>query len=366
VPGWLGFKRRPTKLLMLILQDLFDVGKLFCDVLKLGVDKLRVAVVGFGKMGILHAGILNVLPKVQLVAVCEKSGLIRRFMKNLFRDVSVVDDVGKLSDLGLDAVYVTTPISCHFAVVKSIYNLKVASSVFVEKPLASNYGEARELCDLALKFGDVNMVGYMRRFSVTFRKAKELLDQGVIGEPVSFSAYAYSSDFFGVDKNSKIGTPKVGVLRDLGCHAMDLALWFFGNSKVKKAKIDSLFGKGSEDSAFFEVETECGVRGKFDVSWCVDGYRVPEVGFTVDGSNGVMRVNDDVLELNLNGGEKFRWFRHDLGDGVGFWLGAPEYYREDECFVKSLIDGKNFEPDFFSSAKVDLVIDEIKAEAKNK
>jgi hypothetical protein len=79
-----------------------------------------------------------------------------------------------------------------------------------------------------------------------------------------------------------------------------------------------------------------------------------------------MRVNDDVLELNLNGGEKFRWFRHDLGDGVGFWLGAPEYYREDECFVKSLIDGKNFEPDFFSSAKVDLVIDEIKAKAKNK
>jgi len=56
-------------------------------VLKLGVDKLKVAVVGFGKMGILHAGILNALPKVQLVAVCEKSGLIRRFMRKLFRDV---------------------------------------------------------------------------------------------------------------------------------------------------------------------------------------------------------------------------------------------------------------------------------------
>jgi predicted dehydrogenase len=102
---------------------------------------------------------------------------------------------GELSDLGLDAVYVTTPISCHFAVVKSVYNLKVASNVFVEKPLASNYGEARELCDLARRLGGVNMVGYMRRFSVTFRKAKELLNQGVIGEPVSFSAYAYSSDF---------------------------------------------------------------------------------------------------------------------------------------------------------------------------
>jgi predicted dehydrogenase len=340
--------------------------KLFCDVFKLSGDKLRTAVVGFGKMGILHAGILNALPKVHLVAVCEKSGLIRRIMKNLFRDVSVVDDVGELSDLGLDAIYVTTPISCHFAVVKSIFNLGVASNFFVEKPLASNYSEARELCDLALKFGGVNMVGYMRRFSVTFRKAKDLLNQGVIGEPVSFSAYAYSSDFFGIDENSKVRTPKIGVLRDLGCHAIDLALWFFGDFKVKSAKIGSLFGEDSEDSASFEVETEGGVCGTFDVSWCVDGYRMPEVGFTVEGSKGVMRVNDDVLELNLNSGEKFRWFRHDLKDDVGFWLGAPEYYREDECFVKSLIDGKNSEPNFFSGAKVDLVIDEVKTKAKRK
>ena len=330
---------------------------------KLSGDQLKVAVVGFGKMGILHAGILNALPKVQLVAVCEKSGLIRRFMKKLFRDVFVVDDVGELSDLGLDAVYVTTPISCHFAVVKSIYDLGVASNVFVEKPLASNYGEARELCDLARKFGGVNMVGYMRRFSVTFRKAKKLLNQGVIGEPVSFSAYAYSSDFFGIDENSKVRTPKVGVLRDLGCHAIDLALWFFGDFKVKGAKIGSLFGEGSGDSASFEVETEAGVCGKFDVSWCVDGYRMPEVGFTVEGSGGIMRVNDDALELTLKGGEKFRWFRHDLKDGVGFWLGAPEYYREDECFVEAVIRGGSVEACFGSAAKVDRLIDEVLVKA---
>jgi len=198
----------------------------------------------------------------------------------------------------------------------------------------------------------------MRRFSVTFRKAKELLDQGVIDEPVSFSAYAYSSDFFGADKNSKVRTPKFGVLRDLGCHAIDLALWFFGDLKVKNAKIDSLFGEGSEDSAFFEVETEGGVSGKFDVSWCVDGFRMPEVGFTVEGSRGVIRVNDE-LELSLNGGEKFRWFRHDLRDGVGFWLGSPEYYREDESFMEAVLRGESVEPCFGSAAKVDCLINEV-------
>jgi predicted dehydrogenase len=365
--GGRGFRRQPAELLRLVKAQpwlQFDyIQKLFCDVLKLGVNKLKVAVIGFGKMGVLHDGILNVLPKVRLVAVCEKSGLIRRFMKKLFKDVFVVDDVSGLSDLGLDAVYVTTPISCHFAVVKSIYNRRVASNVFVEKPLASNYGEARELCDLALKFGGVNMVGYMRRFSVTFKKAKELLNQGVIGEPISFSAYTYSSDFFGVDKNSKAHTPKISVLRDLGCHAIDLALWFFGDFKVKNAKVDSLFGEDSEDSVFFEVETEGGVGGKFNVSWCVDGYRMPEVGFTVEGSKGFMRVNDNVLELSLNCGEKLRWFRHDLKDGVGFWLGAPEYYREDECFVEAVLRGGSVEPCFETAAKVDRLIDEVLVKA---
>ena len=71
---------------------------------------INVGVIGLGKMGLLHASILNFLPDVKLAALCEKSGVIRRFLKKVFKDVKVVDDVEKLSGLGLDAVYVTTPI----------------------------------------------------------------------------------------------------------------------------------------------------------------------------------------------------------------------------------------------------------------
>ncbi|MEM2338375.1 MAG: Gfo/Idh/MocA family oxidoreductase, partial [Candidatus Bathyarchaeia archaeon] len=88
--------------------------------------ELRVAVVGFGKMGMLHAGILNVLPKVKLVAICEKNGLIRKFLKKAVKNVQVVDCVEKLSGLDLDAVYVTTPIASHFPVVKGLYEGGVA------------------------------------------------------------------------------------------------------------------------------------------------------------------------------------------------------------------------------------------------
>ena len=69
---------------------------------------LRIAIVGLGKMGLLHACLLNVLPRVKLVALCDKGGLIRKVAGRLFRDVRMTDDVGQLAGLGLDAVYVTT------------------------------------------------------------------------------------------------------------------------------------------------------------------------------------------------------------------------------------------------------------------
>ncbi|NWF86649.1 Gfo/Idh/MocA family oxidoreductase [Candidatus Bathyarchaeota archaeon] len=329
----------------------------------MNVEKLKIAVVGFGKMGMLHASILNVLPGVQLIALCEKSGLIRKFLKKAFSNIYVVDDVEKFSNLDLDAIYVTTPIPSHFPVAKNIYSAGIACNLFIEKTLASNFDDAKKLCDLAQKFGGVNMVGYMRRFTVTFLKAKDLLDGEVIGEPISFKAYAFSSDFFRVKQNSKVQTPSIGILRDLGCHAIDLALWFFGDFEVEKSKLESIVSGGSEDSAYITVKAPNGLYGEFNVSWCVDKHRMPEVGFMIKGPKGVMNVNDDNLELVLSGGKRYRWFRHDLGDSVAFWLGRPEYYREDEYFVNAVINKNSVEPSFQISAKVDRLIDEIKAKA---
>lgn len=325
--------------------------------------ELKVAVVGFGKMGILHAGILNALPMVKLAAVCEKNGLVRRFLEKALKNVDVVDCVEKLSRVGLDAVYVTTPIASHFPVVKSLYECGISRNLFVEKTLASNFDEADELCGLARKLGGVNMVGYMRRFSCTFMKAKDLLDEGVVGKPISFKAYAYSSDFFGVKGNSKVQTPKVGVVRDLGCHALDLALWFFGDLKVEDARLESAVNNGSADSAYFGVMALDNVAGMFSVSWCVDGYRMPEVGFLVEGSEGSLSVNDDELAISFRDGRKQKWFSHELGERVDFMLGSPEYYREDERFVEAVVRSKSVEPCFETAAKVDRLIDEVLAKA---
>lgn len=329
----------------------------------LSIENLRVAVVGLGKMGLLHASILNTFPNVELSALCDKGSLIRKFCKKVFDNVRVVDDLNKLSDLDLDIVYVATPIPSHFGVLGSIYSNKIAHNVFTEKTLASSYDEAKKLCELAQNFGGINMVGYMKRFAVTFRKARDLLTQDSLGEIVSFDARAYSSDFFGSEKSSKASGSRGGVLKDLGAHVIDLALWFFDDLEVDSIELEQPTDWGSEDSAQFSVKRSDGLEGSFDISWCKENYRMPEFELVINGSEGSMRVNDDRLELKLNDAKSSLWHRHDLNDHVGFLLGAPEYFREDDYFIKSVLEKRNVNSSFQAASKVDYIIDQVKSRA---
>lgn len=320
-------------------------------------EKLRVGVVGMGKMGILHCGILNVLPNVELAAVCEPVQLTRRVLKKVLRKVPVVADVSELSSYDLDALFITTPTRTHYAVARAALEDGIAENLFVEKPLSSSYAESSELCDLMSDKG-VGMVGYVRRFMVTFMKAKELLEQGAIGKPFSFSVGIRSSDFFGVkDPAAPIG--RGGVLRDLGCYPIDLILWYFGEFNVDSVSTESLTGLGAVDVVRFKVRGDGVVPpGEVFASWCAEGYRMPEVDFSVVGSKGSLLVNDDFVRLEVRE-DVSTFYRLNLGDNVAFWLGAPEYYREDECFVNSVEQKLIGQPSFSSASRVELAIEEV-------
>ena len=99
--------------------------------------KLKVGVVGLGKMGIMHACLLNVLPNVQVSALCEKSRLMRIIAKRAFKGVLITDSLEKLAGKNLDAIYVLTPIPSHYPIIREIYAKNIAKNVFVEKTLTS-------------------------------------------------------------------------------------------------------------------------------------------------------------------------------------------------------------------------------------
>ena len=322
-------------------------------------DYVRIAIVGLGKMGLLHASILSTLPDVELVGLCDKRRLIRRFCREMFGGAKLCARLEELRSLDLGAVYVTTPIRSHFFITKAVYLNEIAENVFVEKTLSSSHDESKQLCDLAKRHGGTNMVGYMKRFGVTFSKAKNLLNQETIGDITSFEAYAYSSDFHGVKRNPDASANRGGVLKDLGAHTIDLALWYFGDLELTKDGAESISDTGSKDDVQFRVRTLNGEEGLFEVSWSKKGYRMPEFGLLIQGTEGYIKVNDDEVNLQLNNGRHSIWYRHDLNDNVGFLLGSPEYYREDEHFIKAILGHHSAWPDFDTASKVDSMIQEL-------
>ena len=90
---------------------------------------------------------------------------------------------------------------------------------------------------------------------------------------------------------------------------------------------------------------------------------MPEVGLLVKGSEGTIEVDDDRVILSLIGREKSVWHRHNLDDRAKFWLGAPEYYREDEYFIHKAAAKCGAEPSFESASKVEMWLDSIRRKA---
>ena len=262
-------------------------------------------------------------------------------------------------------MFVLTPIPSHYSIIKQIHANDLPRDIFIEKTLTSSYDKSEELCKLTNERTDINMVGYMKRFSVCFNQVKKLLLQNAIGDLISFDAYAFSSDFADAPKGSTISKGRGGVLEDLGSHVMDLALWFFGGLEVTSAKVNFRICPDSEDDVNFTVKGSKNLEGKFEVSWCKNGYRMPEFGMRIVGTKGNLKVSDDDVRLELEKDGPQRWYRHDLDDHVGFLLGAPEYYREDKHFIDSLLYRQGTKSDFQSALKVDQLIKQVRSKLAN-
>jgi predicted dehydrogenase len=321
---------------------------------------LSIGIIGMGKMGLLHASIVNTIPGARLSAIYDTNSIMVKFTEKALNGISVTDNLDEFSTLGLDAVYVTTPIPTHSGVIRDIYSRGIAKNIFVEKTLAYSYEEAEQLCQRAKTFGGVDMVGFMSRFTPTFKKAKVLLQEEAIGQLASFKAYAYASDFVGV--RSKSLPARGGAIRDLGAHIIDLSLWLFGNLEVDPSKADFPTQDDNSSRACFKVRGCKSLTGEFDISWCKEGYRLPEFGLTVNGSKGSLTVSADFVKLAKSDADLHTWHRHDLESDIPFFLGGSEYYREDKHFINSILKGGFAEPDFNIASKVDNLITRVEQE----
>ena len=136
-------------------------------------------------------------------------------------------------DPGVDAVYIATPPQSHPAY--ALACIKAGKPVYIEKPMARNFEECRVINEAAGKAGVPVFVAYYRRSLDYFLKLKELLNQGVLGKILHISMQQY---FPAREEDADPSNPPWrvipeisggGYFHDMGCHALDIIFYLFGN-----------------------------------------------------------------------------------------------------------------------------------------
>jgi predicted dehydrogenase len=133
--------------------------------------KIKVAVIGVGHLGSIHARIYKELPHCELVGVCDSdpskaAGVSQTLGVPSFTEYR--DLFGKV-----DAVSIATPTATHYAVAKEFLNAGIHA--LVEKPFTPTCAEADELIALA-RARKLNLaVGHVERFNAAFNATRDLI-----------------------------------------------------------------------------------------------------------------------------------------------------------------------------------------------
>ena len=190
--------------------------------------RVRVGVIGLGKMGLSHLAMIKAHPWVSVDAVVDSTGYILDVLGKYtgLKTFTSVDEM--LAAVELDAVIIATPTKFHAPMVKSV--LERGLHIFCEKPLSLSAADSDELAALAERRGVVTQVGYHNRFVGAFREVKRLLDLGAIGRVTHIQAEAYGP----VVLKSRGSTWRSnrneggGCLYDYAAHPVDLLTWYAG------------------------------------------------------------------------------------------------------------------------------------------
>ena len=140
---------------------------------------VKVAVVGMGYWG--KNLVRNFFELGALSAICDSNASVEESSKHEYGKVRFCREFGSvLSDPQIAAVALATPAVTHYEMAKAA--LEAGKDVFVEKPLAIEVGQGRELVELAEKKHRILMVGHILRYHPAIVKMQELIQNGGLGK----------------------------------------------------------------------------------------------------------------------------------------------------------------------------------------
>jgi predicted dehydrogenase len=296
----------------------------------------------------------------------------------------------------VDLIDVATPGNTHHEI--AIAALEAGKHVLCEKPLANTLEESREMLDAAKAAGTVNMVCFNYRRAPAVQLAKQLIEEGRIGEIRHWRA-VYLQDFI-LDPELPLiwrfqrEVAGSGALGDIGAHIIDLAHFLVGpiaevvgatETFIKERPLEEPGGRTGEvtvdDAAAFLARFENGAMGTFEATRLAPGRRNHNA-FEINGSGGSLAF--DLERMN----ELCVYFEDDEPDVKGFrtvlvtepehpfmgaWWPPGHIIGYEHTFVHTIRDfldgiaaGKSPAPSFEDGYRCQAVLDAVERSAESR
>lgn len=213
------------------------------------MKKLKTAVVGVGYLGQYHTEKYSFLPQSELIAVCDIDHRRCQEIASKFH-IKAIDDYRMLIGQ-VDAVSIAVPTILHHKIGK--FFLENGIHVLLEKPIATDLQEARDLINIANRNNLILQIGHIERFNSAITAIKPLLNHPLFVESSRLAPF-------------KLRGSDVSVILDLMIHDIDII------QSIVKSEIIEIRATGAAvltplvDIANARIEFENGSAANLSVS----------------------------------------------------------------------------------------------------
>jgi myo-inositol 2-dehydrogenase/D-chiro-inositol 1-dehydrogenase/scyllo-inositol 2-dehydrogenase (NAD+) len=261
------------------------------------MSALRVAIVGAGRAGAVHARNLHEHSGAAIVAAVVDDDLERA--RSLAGEVGAaghrsLDDA--LAARDLDAVVIATPTHTHHALALAAF--AAGLHVFCEKPMALTVAECDAMIEAARVAGRVLQIGFVRRFQAEFVEAHAQIEAGQIGEVMLVKSLTRGPGLPPAWANDLALSN--GMLAEVNSHCFDSVRWMTGSEIVRvysevanrKGEALGVRTEGFYDNAVVSLRFASGALGAID-GVCPAGYGY-DARMEIVGTEGLIAIGETV------------------------------------------------------------------------
>jgi myo-inositol 2-dehydrogenase / D-chiro-inositol 1-dehydrogenase len=220
-------------------------------------SKLRVGLLGAGRIGRIHGGNIAAHPDAQLVAVADpSSGAASELAQATGAAVREVDTV--LGSADVDAIVICTPTDTHADLIERA--ARAGKAIFCEKPISLNSERTRACLEVVEETGAKLMIGFNRRFDPSFATLQRRIRGGEVGKVEMVTILSRDPSPPPPDYLPRSG----GLFRDMMIHDFDMARFLLGEELTEVHAVASCLvdpairAAGDVDTAAVMMKTASG------------------------------------------------------------------------------------------------------------